>query len=278
MSFSKRPGKNTPQCYTNPLDSLKNWNNQFFWVDERIFPTVVEWCINAPKDGMPLADSYSAADVTTLDTHRTPIQKHPEALLYLVGLSRRYFLGDDVYPIFLYDDDRDIDLFSAPNPTKVKTETQPRATHEVPLLTTTASCVIDMEDPTVVSGSSRTPSALEKLPLDFANENPPLLITERDRMKDQVQDRLSSEILPGENPTTMEVILQPDLERKVAAMGPLINKRRHKRGNDKPDTNAPPKVLRKDHAAFRPAQSTLRGKSLASMGLEAGSTFVTPAT
>nr|GFB30330.1 hypothetical protein [Tanacetum cinerariifolium] len=28
MSFSKRSGKNTPQCYTKPLDSLKNWNNR----------------------------------------------------------------------------------------------------------------------------------------------------------------------------------------------------------------------------------------------------------
>nr|GEZ09164.1 hypothetical protein [Tanacetum cinerariifolium] len=42
MSFSKWSGKNTPQCYTKPLDSLKNWNNRFFWVDERVFLTVVE--------------------------------------------------------------------------------------------------------------------------------------------------------------------------------------------------------------------------------------------
>ncbi|GJU34956.1 hypothetical protein Tco_1183310 [Tanacetum coccineum] len=68
-----QPGKNTPQCYTNPLDSLKNWNNRFFWVDERIFPTVVEWRTSSPKDKMPSADSYSAADVTILDTHHTPI-------------------------------------------------------------------------------------------------------------------------------------------------------------------------------------------------------------
>ncbi|GKA99525.1 hypothetical protein Tco_0827519 [Tanacetum coccineum] len=75
MSFSKRLGKNTPPCYTNPLDSLKNWNNQFFWVDERIFPTIVEWRTSAPKDKMPSADSYSVADVTILDTHRTLIKK-----------------------------------------------------------------------------------------------------------------------------------------------------------------------------------------------------------
>nr|GEV01612.1 transposase (putative), gypsy type [Tanacetum cinerariifolium] len=174
MSFSKRPGKNTPHCYTKPHDSLKNWSNQFFWVDGRIFPTVEEWRTNAPKDKIPSADSYSAGDVTILTTRRTPIQKLPKALLCLVGLSRRYFLEDDVYPTFHYDDDRDIDLFSliSPlNPTKVKTGTRPRATHEVPLLTATASPVIDMEDTAVASGSSGTPSALEKSPLDFANED-----------------------------------------------------------------------------------------------------------
>ncbi|GJS93663.1 hypothetical protein Tco_0800631 [Tanacetum coccineum] len=232
---------------------------------------------------MPSADSYSAADVMALSTHRTPIQKQPEALLCLVGLSRSYFLGDDVYPTFLYDDDRAgyMDLFnliSAPNPTKVKTGTRPRATHEVPLLTATVSRVLDMEDTTVVSGSSGTLSALEKSLLDFANENPPPLITERDGMEDQVQDGLSREILPVENLTTMEVVLEPNLEKEVAAIGPLVNKRRRKRGNDEADTNAPPKVLRKDHAAFRPVQSTLEGKSLASMRLEAGSTFFIPAT
>ncbi|GJX90497.1 hypothetical protein Tco_0343823, partial [Tanacetum coccineum] len=93
----------------------------------------------------------------------------------------------------------------------------------------------------------------------------------------QVQDGLSGEIPPVENPAVTEVIPELDLGREVAAMGPLVNKRRHKRGNDEADANAPPKVLRKDHAASRPTQSTLGGKSLASMGLEAGSTFSAPA-
>ncbi|GKE97870.1 hypothetical protein Tco_0021221, partial [Tanacetum coccineum] len=90
-------------------------------------------------------------------------------------LSRRYFLGDDVYSTFLNDDDRDMDLFNlirAPNPTKVKIGTRPRATHEVPLLTITASHVIEMEEPVVATESSGTPSTIERLSLDFANENP----------------------------------------------------------------------------------------------------------
>ncbi|GJX90498.1 hypothetical protein Tco_0343824 [Tanacetum coccineum] len=129
-----------------------------------------------PKDGMPPADSYSSVDVTTLDTRRTPIQKQPKVLLCLVGLSRKFFLGDDVYPTFLYDDDWDMDLFiliSALNPTKVKTGTRPCAAHEVPLLTATANRVIDMEDTIGTSESSGAPSTMEKSPLDFANENPP---------------------------------------------------------------------------------------------------------
>nr|GFD00400.1 transposase (putative), gypsy type [Tanacetum cinerariifolium] len=106
MSFSKRPRKNTPQCYSKPLDSLKNWNNHFFWVDECVFPPAVEWQTSASKDGMPTSGTYSVEAVRVLDTHRTPIQKQPEALLCLVGISRRYYLGDDVYLTFHYDDDR----------------------------------------------------------------------------------------------------------------------------------------------------------------------------
>ncbi|GKF11356.1 hypothetical protein Tco_0049282, partial [Tanacetum coccineum] len=102
-------------------------------------------------------------------------------------------------------------LISAPNPAKVKTETRPRTALEVLLLTVTASRVIDMEDTAVASGSSGTHSALEKSPLDFANEDPPQMITEM------------------------------GLEKEVAAMGPPVNKRRRKRGNDEAEANAQPK-------------------------------------
>ncbi|GKA89466.1 hypothetical protein Tco_0811278 [Tanacetum coccineum] len=156
MSFSKRPGKNTPQCYTKPPDSLKNWNNRFFWVDERVFPTVMEWRSSAPKDKMSLADSYSTVDVAKLNTHRTPIQKQPEELLCLVWLSQNYFLGNDE--------------------------------------------------------NGFVPAAVAQ-----------------------------------------EVAPEPDLEKEVTAMGPLVKKKCHKRGNDGADANAPPKVLRKDHAAVRPS-------------------------
>nr|GEY06715.1 hypothetical protein [Tanacetum cinerariifolium] len=172
MSFNKRPGRNTPQCYTKPWDSLKNWNNRFFWFDERVFLTVMDWRTNALKDGMPAAGTYSLEAVRVLDTHRTPIQKQPEMLLCLVGISRRYYLGDEAYPIFLHDDDRDMDLFNlirASNPTKVKVGSRPRAPHEVPLLTLTAPRVNEMDEP-AATDSSGVPSTIERSPLDFAHE------------------------------------------------------------------------------------------------------------
>ncbi|GKF72867.1 hypothetical protein Tco_0208981, partial [Tanacetum coccineum] len=76
-------------------------------------------------------------------------------------------------------------LISAPNPAKVKTGSRPRAAHEVQLLTVIANRVIDMEDPVVASGSSRTPSIVKRSPLDFDNENPAPTATEGTRAEDQ---------------------------------------------------------------------------------------------
>ncbi|GKC17292.1 hypothetical protein Tco_1014074 [Tanacetum coccineum] len=198
---------------------------------------------------MPTEDSYNAANVVILNTHRTPIQKQPEALLCLVGLSQRYFLGDDVYPTFIYDDDREMDLFnliSAPNPTKVKSGTHPRAAHELPLLTVTASRVIDIEEAAMVS-SLREGSWRREIPL-------------------------------AGNVATREATAEIGLEAEVAAMGPPINKRHRKRVITKAEANAPPKVLRRDHDTFRPTQSAHGGKSLASTRLDTGPLFPTPAT
>ncbi|GKG43047.1 hypothetical protein Tco_0479731, partial [Tanacetum coccineum] len=60
-------------------------------------------------------------------------------------------------------------------------------------------------------------------------------------------------------------------------MGPSMNKRCRKRDNTEAEANAPPKGLRKDHAPICPEQGTRRGKSLAAMGLGAGSTFTSAA-
>nr|GEX21884.1 hypothetical protein [Tanacetum cinerariifolium] len=114
-----------------------NINNRFFWVDERVFPTVLDWRTSAPKDEIPAKDTYSAEAVTILNTHHMDL----------------------------------FDLIRAPNPTKVKIGTQPRAAYKVSLLIVTASRVIEMEDPATSTESFGVPSPIERSPLDFANEN-----------------------------------------------------------------------------------------------------------
>ncbi|GJQ95573.1 hypothetical protein Tco_0006712 [Tanacetum coccineum] len=56
-----------------------------------------------------------------LANHPAPFWKFPESFLCLIGISRYYELDDSVYPVFLVDDDEEMDLFAFINhadPTK----------------------------------------------------------------------------------------------------------------------------------------------------------------
>nr|GEZ49999.1 hypothetical protein [Tanacetum cinerariifolium] len=161
-------------------------------------------------------------------------------LLCLVGLSRRYYLGDEMYPTFLHNNDQDMDLFSlirALNPTKVKVGSRPRAPHEVPLLT--------------------------EVPLDFSLE-----------AGASDQGTAASEVPPsGDVPTAAAP--EPS-QVGVAAADPPAATESRKRGHDGTDANAPPKLLRRDHADPRPSGSSHGGKSLAAIQLGLASTAYMP--
>ncbi|GJU09302.1 hypothetical protein Tco_1131698 [Tanacetum coccineum] len=135
-----------------------------------------------------------------------------------------------------------------------------------------------MEDPATATESSGTPSTIEKSPLDFDNENQSQQVIEGDGAENPAQETVASETLPPVNSLTTRVAPNRDSEEEVAADVPLVSKRRRKRGNDGANANAPPKVLRKDFDASHPTQSIVGGKSLALMGLEAGSILVAPAS
>ncbi|GJV70883.1 FAR1-related sequence 5-like protein [Tanacetum coccineum] len=67
MSFSKR-SDNAPVCYTKPLDSLNNWNDHFFWVDDFACPASFSWhtAKNVTRDSAPLGTDFNAQDYATL--------------------------------------------------------------------------------------------------------------------------------------------------------------------------------------------------------------------
>ncbi|GKC41645.1 hypothetical protein Tco_1059367, partial [Tanacetum coccineum] len=66
MSFSKRQG-NDAVCYTKPLDSLKSWNDHFFWVDAFAFPASFPW---NTKDPFPKSSKFNAKHYATLVVYR----------------------------------------------------------------------------------------------------------------------------------------------------------------------------------------------------------------
>nr|GEZ04891.1 transposase (putative), gypsy type [Tanacetum cinerariifolium] len=217
-----------------------------------------------PKDGMPAAGTYSLKVVRVLDTHRTPIQKQPEMLLCLVEISRRYYLGDEMYLTFLHDDDRDMDLFNlirAPNPTKVKIGSRPRAHHEVPLLTLTAPRVIEMDEP-AATDSSGVPSTIERSPLDFAHEA---------GASDQ---GVAAPEMPSSEDVPATAASGAGQAEETATMDPHAALESRKKGHDGTDVNAPPKSLRRDHVDPRSSGSSHGGKSLAAIQLGLASTVV----
>ncbi|GKG34500.1 hypothetical protein Tco_0437196, partial [Tanacetum coccineum] len=67
-------------------------------------------------------------------------------------------------------------------------------------------------------------------------------------------------------------------EEGTATDAPLMSKRRRKRANEESNVNASWKVLRKDFDVSHPTQSTIGGKSLASIRVGASSTVSAPAS
>ncbi|GKA32354.1 hypothetical protein Tco_0718721, partial [Tanacetum coccineum] len=59
FSFSKRT--NVPCCTSKPLDSLKGWNDHFFWIDASICPIFVPWYndVSVRRDPLPSNDISS---------------------------------------------------------------------------------------------------------------------------------------------------------------------------------------------------------------------------
>ncbi|GKA95780.1 hypothetical protein Tco_0817875 [Tanacetum coccineum] len=141
MSFSKRQG-NDVVCYTKPLDSLKSWNDRFFWVDTFACHASFPWNTSksATKDPFPKSSQYNAEHYATLVAYPAPFHKYPEPFLCLIGISRNYTLDEDTYPQFLRDNDGEMDLLSfirTADPTKVRVGERQRAEGELKLLDTT---------------------------------------------------------------------------------------------------------------------------------------------
>ncbi|GJS77315.1 hypothetical protein Tco_0727196 [Tanacetum coccineum] len=103
MSFSKR-SENAPVCYTRPLDSLKHWNDHFFWVDAFVFPLAVPWHNNKTlrKDPHPIPNEFDANVCDYLADNPAPFRKLPKPFLCFVGIRRYYDLDENLSPTAIF--------------------------------------------------------------------------------------------------------------------------------------------------------------------------------
>ncbi|GJW34431.1 gypsy type transposase [Tanacetum coccineum] len=157
LSFSKR-SENALVCHTKPLDSLKNWNNSFIWVDASVFPSSIPWYTKKilARDPSPTAAEFSAEACDFLATHPAMFRKFSEPFLCLVGLSRYYDLDDNVYPTFLTDAGEETDLVAFirhADPTKVRIGERQIEEGKVLLLDSTEGRVIPLAGEDSQAGS-----------------------------------------------------------------------------------------------------------------------------
>nr|GEV19648.1 hypothetical protein [Tanacetum cinerariifolium] len=141
MSFSKRPDSDA-MCYTKPLDSLKHWNDHFFWVDSFACLVSFPWHTdkNVSRDLFLKSTEFSADDYAVLVAHSAMFRKFSETFLCLIGMSRNYTLDEDTYPTFLRDDETG----GLTDPTKVKVREWECVEEEARLLDSTIGRVVPL--------------------------------------------------------------------------------------------------------------------------------------
>ncbi|GJQ95699.1 hypothetical protein Tco_0006838 [Tanacetum coccineum] len=158
FGFTKRP--NVRACYSKNLDSVKNWNDHFFWVDEFVVPANARfgWFsgTNIVKDRAPAPSEYNVEHVNTLIAQASPFLRFPEEFLCWVGISRNYLLNKDTYPRFEYENGEEMDLnafIRTADPRKVRIVERARAENERPIVTVAKHRTVTLLPTSVVRSS-----------------------------------------------------------------------------------------------------------------------------
>ncbi|GJZ30521.1 hypothetical protein Tco_0575568 [Tanacetum coccineum] len=235
MSFSKRPDSDAVR-YTKPLDSLKRWNDHFFWVDSFACPASFPWHTgkNVSRDPFSKPTKFRANYYAVLVAHPASFRKFPKLFICLIGMSRYYTLDEDTYPTFLHDDGTEMDLLAfihVSDPTKVKVGERERAEEEVKLLDSTVGRVV----PLLPIAPSRADSELE---------------ASVERLFDESggADQGDSAAGGGQE-TETEIVAGVRIvdEENVATEKPKRPQKKRQAATDASGSSHPPKKLRSDH-------------------------------
>ncbi|GJS01656.1 hypothetical protein Tco_0318164 [Tanacetum coccineum] len=148
---------------TGKIDSLKGWNDHFFWVDAFACPASFPWHTgkSVSKDPFSKSSQFNTEHYASLVAYPTPFRKYPKPFLCLVGISHHYTLDENTYLEFLQ-----MDLLSfiwTVNPTKVRVGERQRAEDEPKLLDTTVGGVVPLLPITPARAESELEASVDKL-------------------------------------------------------------------------------------------------------------------
>nr|GEU41852.1 ribonuclease H-like domain-containing protein [Tanacetum cinerariifolium] len=89
------------------VDSLKNWNDHFFWVDASVFPLAIPWHNDKTlrEDPHPTPAEFNVDECNYVTDNPAPFRTFSEPFLCFVGISRYYDLDENCYPTFWANDD-----------------------------------------------------------------------------------------------------------------------------------------------------------------------------
>ncbi|GKD81331.1 hypothetical protein Tco_1348170 [Tanacetum coccineum] len=250
FGFTKRP--NVRACYSKNLDSVKNWNDHFFWVDEFVVPANARFSwfsgSNIVKDRAPAPSEYNVEHVNTLIAQASPFLRFPEEFLCWVGISRNYLLNKDTYPRFEYENGEEMDLnafIRTADPRKVRIVERPRAEHEGPIVTVAKHRTVTLLPNSVVRPSRELSASVER---EFVGD-----VSVGDGGDEEVASVVGQDNVEPSVPITDNVgaeIPRPKCTKK----------KRVTRGSERTlTTSHPPKRLRADYGTT--GGSATRGKS-----------------
>ncbi|GKB99297.1 ribonuclease H-like domain-containing protein, partial [Tanacetum coccineum] len=247
MSFSKRPGHDAV-CYTKPLDSLKGWNDHFFWVDAFACPASFSWHTgkSVSKDPFPKSTEFNAEHYASLVAYPAPFHKYPEPFLCLVGMSRYYTLDENTYPKFLYKNGEEMDLLTfirTADPTKLRIDERQRSEDEPKLLDTTVGRVVPLLPVIPARGESELEDSMDRIFDEEGNDG---------------QAEQGDSTSGGQG-----VGIQPVSEVAETNIEDVVLRRQEKQKSmivDSDEPSHPAKKLRKDHGI--PVGTFIAGKSM----------------
>ncbi|GJW12738.1 hypothetical protein Tco_1578565 [Tanacetum coccineum] len=167
FGFTKRP--NVRACYSKNLDSVKNWNDHFFWVDEFVVPANARfgWFsgTNIVKDRAPTISEYNVEHANTLIAQASPFLRFPEEFLCWVGISRNYLFNKDTYPRFEYENGEEMDLnafIRTADPRKVRIVERARTENERPIVTVAKHRTVTLLPTSVPRPSGELSASIER--------------------------------------------------------------------------------------------------------------------